>query len=52
MSQALGMKVTAEGVEDSQQMEFLEQAGCNEMQGFFFGRSVAIDTFELLHKLI
>jgi diguanylate cyclase (GGDEF)-like protein/PAS domain S-box-containing protein len=50
MSRALGMKVTAEGVEDSHQMEFLKQAGCNEMQGFFFGRPVAIDTFELLHQ--
>jgi diguanylate cyclase (GGDEF)-like protein/PAS domain S-box-containing protein len=48
MAQALGMKVTAEGVEDVRQMEFLKQAGCHEMQGYLFSRPLNADAFERL----
>ena len=48
MARALDMKVTAEGVEEARQMEFLKQAGCHEMQGYFFSRPVNADAFERL----
>ena len=32
------MRVTAEGVETAQQMQFLEALGCDEIQGYFIGR--------------
>jgi len=35
---ALGLTTTAEGVETQQQAEFLARCGCNEVQGYFFGR--------------
>ncbi len=48
MAQALDMKVTAEGVEDVRQMEFLKQAGCHEMQGYFFSKPLNAEAFERL----
>ena len=48
MAQALGMKVTAEGVENGEQSAFLKQIGCHEMQGYFFSRPVSPEAFERL----
>ncbi|MCB8838460.1 bifunctional diguanylate cyclase/phosphodiesterase [Aurantimonas sp. VKM B-3413] len=38
LSRALGMKVIAEGIETSDQMQVLFNEGCREMQGYFFSR--------------
>jgi diguanylate cyclase (GGDEF)-like protein/PAS domain S-box-containing protein len=48
MARALGMRVVAEGVETEEQMNFLEEAGCHELQGFYFSRPVPADEFERL----
>ncbi|MBC7513486.1 MAG: EAL domain-containing protein [Herminiimonas sp.] len=48
MALALGMSVTAEGVEKVSQMDFLKRAGCHEMQGFFFSKPVSPEAFERL----
>ncbi|MFJ2684306.1 putative bifunctional diguanylate cyclase/phosphodiesterase [Pseudomonas sp. NPDC087342] len=37
LGRALGLSVTAEGVETIGQHQFLEAAGCQKMQGFLFG---------------
>ncbi|GIZ53263.1 putative bifunctional diguanylate cyclase/phosphodiesterase [Noviherbaspirillum aridicola] len=36
MAHSLGMTVTAEGVENARQLEFLRNAGCDVMQGYYF----------------
>ncbi len=46
MSQALGMKVIAEGVETEGQRQFLLDAGCHEFQGFLFSPGVDSLSFE------
>ncbi|HEY1502126.1 MAG TPA: EAL domain-containing protein [Acidobacteriaceae bacterium] len=38
MSRGLSLKVLAEGVETSAQLEFLRDHGCGEFQGFFFSK--------------
>ncbi len=48
MSQALGMKVIAEGVETEGQRQFLLDAGCDEFQGFLFSPGVDSLSFERL----
>jgi diguanylate cyclase (GGDEF)-like protein/PAS domain S-box-containing protein len=41
MAHSLGIAVTAEGVESREQWEFLNQLGCEEMQGNYFSAPVA-----------
>ncbi|MBY0574307.1 MAG: EAL domain-containing protein [Undibacterium sp.] len=48
MASALGMSVTAEGVEKREQMEFLHDAGCHEIQGYYFSKPLCIDEFATL----
>jgi diguanylate cyclase (GGDEF)-like protein len=38
LSRALGVKTIAEGVETENQAALLREAGCEEVQGYFFGR--------------
>ena len=46
MAQALGMQTTAEGVETQAQLEFLQQQGCDEAQGYHFSRPLQAGDFE------
>jgi diguanylate cyclase (GGDEF)-like protein/PAS domain S-box-containing protein len=41
LGQTLQVEVIAEGVETEQQLAFLEDCGCNEVQGYLFSRPVA-----------
>ena len=43
LGHAMGLTVTAEGVETEDQRRFLSAAGCTEMQGFLFSRAVPED---------
>ncbi|WP_139281313.1 bifunctional diguanylate cyclase/phosphodiesterase [Muricoccus roseus] len=40
MGQSLKLRVTAEGVETEEQLDFLRRQGCDEVQGFLLGRPV------------
>lgn len=51
MAKGLNLKTIAEGVEDITQLEIIENLGCDEIQGFIFGKSVPPDTFEMAHIL-
>ena len=42
LAHALELDVVAEGVEDRKQLRFLEQAGCERAQGYYFSKPLAI----------
>jgi len=51
MAHSLRLKVLAEGVETTQQINFLKAHGCLSAQGFYYSEAVAADALtELLHK--
>ncbi|MBN1616289.1 MAG: EAL domain-containing protein [Spirochaetales bacterium] len=49
MATALNLRTIAEGVEDEEQLRILESLGCDEIQGFYFGRPVSPEEFEELY---
>ncbi len=45
MSQQLGLKVVAEGVESREQLEFLRRHKCDHIQGYICSRPLSADEF-------
>ena len=48
LSHSLKLHVIAEGVETREQMAYLRQHGCDELQGYYFSPPVPPETFEQL----
>jgi diguanylate cyclase (GGDEF)-like protein/PAS domain S-box-containing protein len=48
LGRSLRLKVLAEGVETAQQAEFLKELGCDEVQGFYFGRPMEASELQKL----
>ena len=48
MAQAMGLHTTAEGVETQEQMNFLHEQGCADVQGYFCGRPMAPEKMQAL----
>jgi diguanylate cyclase (GGDEF)-like protein/PAS domain S-box-containing protein len=46
LAQGLNLRVVAEGVETKQQLDFLRQQNCREVQGFYFGFPVPPHEFQ------
>lgn len=49
LAKNFGLRLVAEGVENKEQLEFLEQLGCDEIQGYFFSKPLPFE--ELLRYL-
>jgi len=46
MGQQLRQEIVAEGIETVEQMNFLRNLGCDQLQGFLFSPGVSADEFE------
>lgn len=50
MGHNLHLKVIAEGVETWEQADFLQRNGCDEVQGYFYGKPMTADDFAMLMR--
>ncbi len=48
MAKNMGLRVTAEGVETLEQLEFLRRHDCDEIQGYYFSRPLSAEDCTLL----
>lgn len=47
LAHSFAMEVTAEGVESEAQLSFLDGIGCDEIQGYYFSRPLAVEPFKM-----
>jgi EAL domain-containing protein (putative c-di-GMP-specific phosphodiesterase class I) len=50
MAKRLGMHVICEGVETESQSEFLKDAKCDMIQGYYYGKPMDEESFDLFTK--
>ena len=50
LAQGLNLRVVAEGVEKLEQLDFLRENGCGEVQGYYFSYPLAAADFAQLFE--
>ena len=52
MAKAVGIRIVAEGVETEEQLAFLREQGCDEVQGFLFSRPLPVDQLQAVFNSV
>lgn len=52
LANGLGLRVVAEGVEKREQLDFLRESGCRELQGYYFSYPVPLGEMEDLVRTV
>ena len=50
LGHCMNLKVLAEGVEDIEQLNYLKEHGCDEIQGYYYSKPIPADELEVLCK--
>ncbi len=50
MAHDLGLKTIAEGVETTEQLNYLQTQGCDEIQGYYYSKPLSNEEFEIFVK--
>ncbi len=50
MGQTLNMNIIAEGIEEKEQLEYLQEIGCNCYQGYYCSKPIPAKEFEVFYK--
>jgi EAL domain-containing protein (putative c-di-GMP-specific phosphodiesterase class I) len=48
MAKSLKLHMIAEGVENAEQVAFLQQCGCERAQGYYYSKPLTAEAFEKL----
>ena len=46
MAKTLGLQTIAEGVETIEQLEYLKENGCDEVQEYYYSKPIVAEKFE------
>lgn len=50
LSHAIGVRIIAEGVEEDYQVEYLKEAGCDMIQGYYYSEALDSEAFESYYR--